>query len=76
VSGAIVVKLYRSGSEIRGYVREQPEDGKADTTFPGEEMPPADAFTLAKTHSREGSEIYVELTEGVQSDPNWGKLVN
>lgn len=70
---AVVVKLYRSGDMIKGYVRTIARPGEDDTIFPGEEMDPDDAFRLARTHA-EGAPIYVELLEDVKWDDRWGVL--
>ncbi|MDP9590643.1 UNVERIFIED_ORG: hypothetical protein J2W19_003207 [Shinella zoogloeoides] len=75
VPDAIVVKLYTSGDKIRGYVRKIADPAENDTIFPGEEMEPAKAFQLAASHSEGGAPIYVELVEGVEWDPSWGKIL-
>lgn len=75
VPDAIVVKLYASGDQIRGYVRKVADPAENDTIFPGEEMDPEAAFTLAVTHSEGLAPIFVELTEGVQWNHAWGELV-
>ncbi|MDX3925004.1 MAG: hypothetical protein QHC90_04235 [Shinella sp.] len=77
VPGSIVVKFYHSGDEIRGYVRRLAEPGQEDETFPGEEMAPREAFEIAESHARgdDSHPIFVELTEGVEWDDNWGTLV-
>ncbi|MDQ0457187.1 hypothetical protein [Rhizobium paknamense] len=72
---AIVVKLYHSGPEIRGYVRKIAAAAEDDTIFPGEEMEPEKAFRLAREHSEGEAPIYVELTEGVRWQENWGQLL-
>ena len=74
VPEAIVVKLYTSGSEIRGYVRKIADRSEDDTIFPGEEMAPEAALQLASTHSQGLAPIYVELVEDVDWDPQWGSL--
>ncbi|WEX73923.1 hypothetical protein PYH37_001280 [Sinorhizobium numidicum] len=76
VPGAVIVKLYRSGDEVRGYVRKVTDASEDDTVFSGEEMEPESALRLAKTHSEGTAPIYVELVEGVQWDPNWGILAS
>lgn len=73
---AIIVKLYTSGDQIRGYVRKVADTAEDDTIFPGEEMEPEAAFKLAGTHSVGEAPIYVELTEGVEWDPAWGNLLD
>ncbi|MFN7104183.1 MAG: hypothetical protein ACK4N1_16335 [Pseudorhizobium sp.] len=73
---AIVVKLYSSGDEIRGYVRKIADPAENDTIFPGEEMEPEAAFRLAVTHSEGEAPIFVELTEGVEWNPAWGELLH
>ncbi|MFN7089243.1 MAG: hypothetical protein ACK4P4_01645 [Allorhizobium sp.] len=72
---AIIIKLYTSGDQIRGYVRKIVDPAKNDTIFPGEEMEPAAAFQLAVSHSEGEAPIFIELTEGVQWDPEWGDLL-
>jgi len=72
---AIVVKLYTSGDQVRGYVRKIADPAENDTIFPGEEMEPEAALRLASTHSEGEAPIYVDLAEGVQWDPAWGELV-
>ncbi|AWM28039.1 hypothetical protein [Sinorhizobium fredii] len=75
VPGAIIVKLYRYGDEVRGYVRQVIDPSEADMIFPGEEMEPEAAFRLARAHSRGDMPIYVELVEDVQWNPSWGTLI-
>jgi len=73
--GAIVVRLYHSGQEIRGYIRQIAEPGTDDTIFPGEEMEPEVAFRMAENKNRETDQpIFVELSEGVQWNSGWGEL--
>jgi hypothetical protein len=72
---AVIIKLYTSGDQIRGYVRKTADPAKNDTIFPGEEMEPEAAFKLAASHSEAEAPIFVELTEGVQWDPTWGELL-
>lgn len=76
IPDAIIVKLYTSGDQIRGYVRKVADTAEDDTIFPGEEMEPEAAFKLAATHSVGEAPIYVELTEGVEWDPAWGNLLD
>ncbi|OAP36764.1 hypothetical protein AU381_20025 [Sinorhizobium glycinis] len=76
VPGAIIVKLYRYGDEVRGYVRQVTDPSEEDIIFPGEEMEPDAAFRLARAHSRGETPIYVELVEDVQWDPGWGTLIS
>jgi hypothetical protein len=74
-AGAIVVRLYHSGNEIRGYIRQIAEPGTEDTIFPGEEMEPEVAFRMADNKNRDTSQpIFVELSEGVSWDDTWGEL--
>lgn len=73
--GAIVVRLYHSGGEIRGYIREVAEPQTDDTIFPGEEMEPEVAFRMAENKNRDTNQpIFVELGEGVRWNPEWGEL--
>ena len=75
--GALIVKLYHSGDEIRGYIRRVAGKGEDDAIFPGEEMEPLVAFRMAenKIRSPEEGPIYVELAEGLRWNPHWGTLV-
>lgn len=74
-TGALVIKFYRSGDQIRGYVRKVADKATDDTIFPGEEMEPEAAFKLAESHQDDSHDpIFVELTEGVEWDPSWGRL--
>ncbi len=73
--GAIVVRLYHSGDEIRGYIRQIAEPGTDDTIFPGEEMEPEVAFRMAENKNRNTDQpIFVELSEGVRWNSSWGEL--
>lgn len=73
--GAIVVRLYHSGDQIRGYIRQVAEPGTDDTIFPGEEMEPEVAFRMAENKNRETDQpVFVELSEGLQWDAAWGRL--
>ena len=74
--GALIIKFYHSGGQIRGYIRKV-TGSDDDTVFPGEEMEPADAFRMAENKNRgpDKSPILIELTEGVEWDPGWGKLL-
>jgi hypothetical protein len=73
--GAIVLKLYNSEGQVRGYIREVKE-GDEDTTFPSEELEVGNALRLAENKNLDHPEmpIYVEMAEGVRWDPAWGKL--
>lgn len=74
-SGALVVRLYHSGGEIRGYIRQVAEPGTEDTIFPGEEMEPEVAFRMAENKNRTTAQpVFVELSEGVSWNPEWGRL--
>lgn len=73
--GAVIVRLYRSGETVRGYVRAKGEPDTEDSIFPGEELEPDDAFRIAKSHNRGlRTPIYVELMENVEWDSRWGDL--
>ena len=74
VPDSIVVKLYRSGDTVRGYVRKIADRSEDDTIFPGEEMEPEAAFKLAATHSQGEAPVYAELLEDVEWDARWGDL--
>jgi hypothetical protein len=73
IQGDLVIKFYQSGDQIRGFVRKVGERGGDDAIFPGEEMQPAAAFTLADSHRGDGA-VWVELTEGVVWEDEWGTL--
>ena len=75
-TGSLVIKLYHSGDQIRGYLRKLADAATDDTIFPGEEMEPEAAFKLADSHKADTSEpVFVELVEGVEWEPTWGRLV-
>ncbi|MBW9117356.1 hypothetical protein JNB88_27430 [Rhizobium cauense] len=71
--GDLIIKFYRSGGKIRGFVRTVADPGEHDAIFPGEEMEPHAAFAIADTHRRDGV-IWVELVEDVEWDDRWGRL--
>ncbi|MDF0663557.1 MULTISPECIES: DUF2934 domain-containing protein [unclassified Rhizobium] len=74
-AGSLIVKFYHSGHEIRGYVRQVADENQNDTIFPGEEMEPEAAFNLAWSHNgNRDNPVFVELAEGVEWDPAWGRL--
>lgn len=73
-AGSIVIKFYRSGDQIRGYVRRIADRAEDDAIFPGEEMEPDAAFKLAESHLGNSSAVFIELTEGVEWNPAWGHL--
>ncbi|TDK35254.1 hypothetical protein E2F50_13430 [Rhizobium deserti] len=75
--GALIIKFYHSGDQIRGYIRKITDERQDDSIFPGEEMEPEDAFRMADNKNRDpgGQPIFIELSEGVQWDPAWGKLI-
>ncbi|MBX5224049.1 DUF2934 domain-containing protein [Rhizobium sp. NLR9b] len=74
-AGSLIIKLYRSGNQIRGYVRKVAESDLDDTVYPGEEMEPEAAFQLAESHrGNSNSPVFVELVEDVEWDPSWGRL--
>ncbi|XUM51589.1 hypothetical protein NBG89_26805 (plasmid) [Rhizobium sp. YTU87027] len=77
IAGSIVVRLYHSGDQVRGYVREISARATADSIFPGEEMEPKAALRLARDHAQNAQvkSVYVELAEGLQWDNAWGVLV-
>ncbi|WP_368516485.1 hypothetical protein [Rhizobium sp.] len=74
--GSIVIKFYHSGDQIRGFLRKVTSPGEDDTIFPGEEMEPEDAFRAARNKMSDElmRPIYVELSEGVNWNPAWGRL--
>jgi hypothetical protein len=73
---ALVIRFYRSGGETRCFLREVAEEGETDTLFPTEELEPEIAFRLAgnRLAERPNMPIYIELTDGVTWDPDWGRL--
>ena len=74
-AGSIVVRLYLSGGEVRGFIRETAADEADETIFPSEEMEPEVAFRLAENKlATPGGPIFIELTDGVEWDANWGRL--
>jgi hypothetical protein len=75
-AGAIVVRFYHSGDQVRGYVRQVAADAKDDEIFPGEELEPEVALRLAgnKLQNIPGSTVYIELSEGVEWNPGWDDL--
>jgi hypothetical protein len=75
--GALIIKFYHSGDEIRGFIRKIAEPSEDDAIFPGEEMEPEAAFRMAENKNRgpDKPPIFVELSEGVQWDPAWGRLM-
>jgi hypothetical protein len=64
--GAIVVRFYHSGGEVRGQVRQVTGRDVEDAAFPGEELDPATAlrFAVNEQQAHPGATVYVELTEG------------
>ncbi|PKA43425.1 hypothetical protein N2599_27120 (plasmid) [Rhizobium sullae] len=75
-AGSIVIKFYRSGDQIRGFIRKVTEPGQHDTVFSSEELQVNKAFLIADNKHREAPDtpIFVELTEGVRWNPAWGQL--
>jgi hypothetical protein len=71
--GDLVIKFYDSGGQVRGFVRTVATKGEVDMNFPGEEMEPHAAFTIADSHRGEGA-IWIELTEDVAWQREWGEL--
>ena len=74
--GSLIIKLYHSGDEIRGFIRKVADPAEDDTIFPGEEMDPETALRMAENKNREPDmhPIFIELSEGVEWDPAWGRL--
>ncbi|WP_245441137.1 MULTISPECIES: hypothetical protein [unclassified Neorhizobium] len=64
--GALIIRFYHSGDEIRGFVRKIAEPSEDDAIFPGEEMEPEAAFRTAENRNRgpDKPPIFVELSEG------------
>jgi hypothetical protein len=76
--GAIVVRLYHSGGEVRGFIREIQAEENDQSIFPSEELEPEVALRLAdnKRQGDPGQPIYIELAEGVEWNPDWGERHN
>ncbi|OHV83605.1 hypothetical protein [Rhizobium sp. LCM 4573] len=74
--GSLIIKLYHSGDEIRGFIRKVADPAEDDTIFPGEEMDPETALRMAENKNREPDRhrIFIELSEGVEWNPAWGRL--
>ncbi|WP_348270571.1 hypothetical protein [Rhizobium sp. YS-1r] len=51
--GALIIRFYHSGDQIRGYIRRVADPAENDTIFPGEEMEPDDAFRMAENKTRD-----------------------
>ncbi len=75
--GALIIKFYHSGNQVRGFIRRVADASEDDAIFPGEEMEPEAAFRMAENKNRgpDQQPIFVELSEGVQWDPAWGRLI-
>lgn len=69
--GDLIVKLYHSGDQIRGFIRKVVGPDDDDAVFPGEEMEPPVALEIARNHLGDGGRILIELTEGVAWDDGW-----
>jgi len=76
-AGSLIIRFYHSGDQIRGYIRKVNDPIEGDAIFPGEEMEPEDAFRMAENKNRGPNEapVFVELSEGVEWNPKWGKLM-
>ena len=74
--GSSVVKLYRAGDTIRGFLREIEDINEDGTAFPSEELEPEVAFRLAenKRQNNPSQPIFIELAEGVEWNPEWGSV--
>jgi hypothetical protein len=71
--GAIVVRFYHSGDQIRCYLRQTEQDAAHDEIFPGEELEPEVALRLAENRQQDhpSQPVYIELSEGVEWNPDW-----
>ena len=49
--GALIIKFYHSGDQIRGYIRKIADEGQDDSIFPGEEMEPRMPFAWPRTRT-------------------------
>lgn len=74
--GSIVVKLYRAGETVRGFIREIQDIDEDGTACPSEELEPEVALRLAENKRQDNPSrpIFIELAEGVEWDPNWGSV--
>ena len=72
--GAIIVKFYRAGDTVRGFLREVQDVGEDGTAFPSEELEPEVALRLAENKRQQSPSqpIFIELAEGVEWNPEWG----
>lgn len=73
--GAIVVRLYNSDGQIRGFIREVEADER-EAILPSEELEVQTALRLAenKQVNDPNAPIYIELREDVRWDAAWGVL--
>ena len=76
--GAIVLKLYKAGDTVRGFIREVEDIDEDGTAFPSEELGPDVALRLAenKHQGNPNQPVFIELAEGVQWNPDWGAVAN
>lgn len=73
--GALVLRFYRSGGEVKGFLREIGAEEKDDSIFPSEELSPDVAFRLADNKRVSLHQpVYVELAEDIDWNPDWGEL--
>ena len=73
-SGAIIIRLYRSGDVVKAYVRQTMSADHTDN-IASEELEPEEAFRLAQAKlSHRDQPIYVELADGLRWSPDWGTL--
>lgn len=73
--GAIVVRLYNSDGQIRGFIREVEADER-EAILPSEELEVQTALRLAenKQVNDPNAPIYIVLREDVRWDAAWGVL--
>ncbi len=71
--GAIVVRFFHAGDEVRAQVRQLTADQTDDGAFSGDELEPRDAlrFAVSEQQVRPGSTVYIELTEGIEWNAAW-----
>lgn len=73
--GSLVLRFYHSGDEVKAFLREVGAEEKDDSIYPSEELPPEIAFRLADNKRASSHQpIYVELSEGVVWNAEWGEL--
>jgi hypothetical protein len=72
-AGAIVVRFFHSGDEVRASVRQVTAETTDDAVFPSDGLEPSVALRMAinEQQSHPGATVYVELTEGIEWNADW-----